>query len=83
MQNFHDGWPVKVRKRWVCEWCGERIPAGTTAYRGKGKFDGSYYDYRMHGECAVAMTDTPYISSDGFMPHDNERPAQEVDDVRD
>lgn len=74
--NFHNGSYVKLRKPRRCEWCGEDLNKGEDAYRGTGVFDGDFYDYRMHEECAEDMRNTPYIAEDGFMPHENERPSR-------
>lgn len=80
MMNFHRGSNVTLRKPRRCEWCGGAMDQGADAYRGRGVFDGDFYDYRMHPECAEDMNDTPYISEDGFMPYENERPM--LADVR-
>ena len=74
--NIHSGVNVKLRKSRPCEWCGQVIEKGTEAYRGKGIFDGEFYDYREHPECADAMNDDPYMAQDGFTPHENERPER-------
>jgi hypothetical protein len=72
--NMHRGSYVKVHKARPCGWCGELVKAGTDAYRGVGRFDGEFYDYRMHPECAETMNNDPYVSQDGFIPYENERP---------
>lgn len=73
--NLHHGSHVTLRKARRCEWCSEWISKGESAYRGKGIFDGNFYDYRMHPECAEAMNDDPYVGTDGFTPWMGERPA--------
>jgi hypothetical protein len=75
--NLHRGSHVKLRKSRRCEWCAENIEKGADAYRGQGRFDGSFYDYRMHPECAEAMNNDPDIAQEGFMPLENERPRIE------
>lgn len=73
--NLHRGSYVKLRKSRRCEWCGEMIEKSADAYQGKGIFEGEFYDYRMHPECAEAMNDDPFVAQDGFMSYEGERPA--------
>lgn len=75
-QNWHCGTYVTLQKSRRCEWCGEWMAKGEKfAYQGKGVFDGEFYDYRMHPECAEVMNNEPYIHTDGFMPYEGERPS--------
>lgn len=61
--------PVRVRKAHRCDWCGERIPAGSVCYGYRGAMDGTVHTYRMHDECGAAMRRDRHVADEGFPPY--------------
>ena len=55
MGDFNREQTVVCRKPHTCDWCGEGIEAGQQAVSGAGMFEGEFYSYHIHPECAAAI----------------------------
>lgn len=71
--DFTNSKDVKVRKEKVCEWCGEKIPAQTSAHRVSGIWIGEWQNYYLHPECSVAQLSICGDMDDGFEPYSFKR----------
>lgn len=48
---------AKARRQYVCEQCGTWIEAGAPYERHAGQYDGDFYHFPLHPECAAAALD--------------------------
>jgi len=44
----------KTRRERICDWCGESIPAGSTAWKTAGCNQGEFWKGHLHPECVEA-----------------------------
>jgi len=73
MSAWNNHRPVKAtRKVRRCSWCNEPIPAGSTAVKHAGEWEGAFYTGYMHPECHAAWDRHPDLS-DGYSPGDFKR----------
>ena len=54
MSFYSEQWVKKTRKQHRCLWCGEMIPAGSTACHSSGIWEGDFWSAYFHPECAAA-----------------------------
>ena len=65
---------VTTRKPRICEWCGQRIEAGTRATNRVYKFDGDFHNNYCHPECFTAMSKADHHElCEGWSPGDWQR----------
>lgn len=72
MGNFYNNAITrKAAKSHRCSYCGETIHKGTEYSHQKGRYEGSWYDNRMHFECYEDLCE----NGDGeYTLYSNERP---------
>lgn len=63
--------PKNRLKRYLCDWCGEKIADGESMYSYGYFEDGNGNTVRMHPECYAAMLDEGVFAE--FSPGDNRR----------
>lgn len=44
----------KTRRERICDWCGEAISIGSTAWKAAGCVDGEFWKSHLHPECIEA-----------------------------
>lgn len=62
------------RKKYTCEWCGQRIDIGEPRAGWKGVYDGDFSEVTMHPECFDAYTRCEIVK--GADNYDDELPFE-------
>lgn len=55
MMEFYTSNKVKARKVHVCEMCGGQINPGEEYQRESGKYDGEFFDRKLHLDCLSVL----------------------------
>lgn len=66
----------RAKKEHRCNWCGQRILVGESYLRSRVVFEGEPQTNKLHLECADAAAEDYREWGEGYMPHENERPAK-------
>lgn len=53
--DFYNSRKHIAKKEHICEMCGEKINVGEKYYRQSGKFDGEFFDRKLHIHCGNMM----------------------------